>query len=84
MQSLPASTFEPLIAAEARLLVTCVVAGAASLAARILHSRAKKHWYPAMSARRVQLWTFAYDSVLWLSGLAVALMFMLFLQVFGS
>jgi hypothetical protein len=82
MQAILSGTFDSLVAAGARLLVTCVVAGGALLAARILHSRAKKRYYPAMSARKVQLWTLAYDSVIWISWLAVALMIMLFLQAF--
>jgi hypothetical protein len=82
MQSELVGTFEPLVVAGQRLLVTCAVAGAASLAARMLHSRAKKRSYPAISARKVQLWTLAYDTVIWISWLAVALMFMLFLQAF--
>jgi hypothetical protein len=42
MQAILSETFDSLIAAGERLLVTCAVAGAASLAARILHSRAKR------------------------------------------
>jgi hypothetical protein len=84
MQSELSATFAPLVAAGQRLLVTCVVAGTASLVARILHSRAKRLHYPKMPPRRVQLWTFAYDTVFWISGLAVVLMFPLFIQEFGS
>jgi hypothetical protein len=84
MQAILSGTFDSLIDAGARLLVTCVAAGAASLAARILHSRAKRLHYPQMPARKVQLWTFAYDTVIWVSGLAVVLMFLLFVQEFGS
>ena len=82
MQSELAGLFDPLIDAGARFLLTCVVAGAASLTARVLHSRAKKRSYPAMPERSVRLWTLAYDTVIWGSAIAVVLMFLLFLQTF--
>ncbi len=82
MQNILVGTFDSLFAAGARFLVTCGAAGAASLTARILHSRAGRLHYPQMPARKVQLWTFAYDTVIWVSGIAVVLMFLLFLQAF--
>ena len=84
MQAILSGTFDALIDAGARLLVTCAVAGTASLGARLLHSRAKKLYYPEMPARKVQLWTFAYDTVLWVSGITVGLMLLLFIQEFLS
>ncbi len=79
MQAILSHTFDALIDAGARLLLTCAVAGTASLGARLLHSRAKSLYYPEMPARKVELWTFAYDTVIWVSGIAVALMLMLFM-----
>ncbi len=46
MQAILSGTFDSLFEAGQRLLVTCVAAGAASVAARILHSRAKRLHYP--------------------------------------
>lgn len=82
MQAILSGTFDSLFEAGQRLLVTCVVAATASIAARILHSRAKSLYYPDMPSRKVLLWTLAYDTVIWASWLVVGLMFMLFLQAF--
>jgi hypothetical protein len=82
MQAILSGTFDSLIAAGARLLATCVIGGAGIVTARILQSRAKKLHYPNMPPRRVQLWTFAYDTVIWASWLAMVSMFLLFLQAF--
>lgn len=82
MQAILAGTFDALFESGQRLLVTCAVAATASVTARVLHSRAKKLYYPEMAARRVQLWTLAYDTVIWGSCLVVGLRFMLFLQAF--
>jgi hypothetical protein len=37
-----------------------------------------------MPARKVQLWTFAYDTVIWISALTVILMLLLFIREFLS
>jgi hypothetical protein len=82
MQSELVGLFDSLFYAGARFLATCVIGGAAIITARILQSRAKKLHYPNMPPRKVQLWTLAYDTVVWVSWLAMVLMFLLFLQAF--
>ncbi len=62
--------------------MTCVIGSAAIVTARILQSRAKRLHYPEMPPRKVRLWTLAYDTVIWVSWLAMVLMFLLFLQAF--
>jgi hypothetical protein len=84
MQAVLSGTFDSLIDAGARLLVTCVIGGAAIITARILQSRAKRLHYRNMPPRKVQLWTFAYDTVIWVSWIAIVLMFLLFIQEFAS
>ena len=82
MQAILSGTFDSLIDAGARFLATCVIGGAAIINARILQSRVKKLHYPNMPPRKVQLWTFAYDTVIWVSWIAIALMFVFFLREF--
>jgi hypothetical protein len=82
MQSELSGLFDSLLDAGARFLATCVFGGAAIITARILQSRAKRLLYPHMPPRKVQLWTFAYDTVIWVSWIAMALMFVFFLREF--